>query len=67
MALEDIPDIVSCPDNEIDFIFPDFLDVFECGIDERVGRIAWSVWNSKVASSAIVILVKVCAKGADLG
>lgn len=27
------PDVVASPDDEIDFIFPDFIDVFECCID----------------------------------
>ena len=56
------PDIVARPDDEVDFIFPDFFDVIECRIDERHGSIAGPVRNTEMGGRTIIVGVKVCAK-----
>jgi hypothetical protein len=56
---QDKPDIISCPDDKVDFIFPDFVDVFECRVDERKGRVAWSVGNGEMARCTIIIRVEI--------
>jgi hypothetical protein len=50
------PRVIACPDDEIDFIGPDFLDVFECCVDEGVWRITWAIGDSVVPRSPVVVV-----------
>jgi hypothetical protein len=50
------PRVIACPDDEIDVIGPDFLDVFECCIDEGVWSITWSIGDSVVPRSPVVVV-----------
>jgi len=61
-ACKGIPHVVTRPDDEIDFIFPDFFNVLESCIQQRPRRITWTIWNSEMSCRAIVILLEVCSE-----
>jgi len=63
---KNVPDVVPCPDNEVNFVFEYLIYILKCRIYQAERSITRSIWYSKVSCCAIIIFIEIRAESLNL-